>query len=92
MVLLPITTAHVFIPIFFYFFPAITCPPPPSPLPGMTMQSDAVAYEYNVNVTYTCGEYALFVTPNGTEVETQVAHCQWDKTWSVTNLYPCKRT
>lgn len=69
----------------------MTCPPPPDPLLGMTMTSDAVAYEYNVNVTYTCGEYAIFSLPDGSEQEEQVITCQWNKTWTTTTLPQCKR-
>ena len=44
---------------------------------------------YNTTVTYTCGPYGHFVTPDDQEQDEVAVLCTWQKSWQPTSLLPC---
>ena len=45
--------------------------------------------DYLTQIHYTCGPYGKFINSEGVRYETLVSVCEWNKTWTPSNLDPC---
>ena len=89
-----------------WFSPGVDCSAPPEmPSAGSWQWAGNVSYGsdsfFNPRVSasfpnnrstasYTCGPYGQFVNSTGSLYTTAVSECLWNKTWSPSQLDPCK--
>ena len=88
------------------FFPGVDCSAPPEmPSAGSWQWAGNVSYgsdsffyprvsasfpNNRSTASYTCGPYGQFVNSTGSLYTTAVSECLWNKTWSPSQLDPCK--
>ena len=76
-----------------HIFVAVQCiNDPPSRDPMGSRKWIPGSLDYEEVAMYDCGPHAKFQKPNEIQlVDFVESKCQWDKTWSLTEIYPCIR-